>query len=160
MITKEYCNYLAHHGIIGQRWGKRRFQNEDGSLTPEGKLRYSNKLQKDIAGSFKNQVKIHNKTAKINNPKLHEINAKYSSEQIDVMRNHPTKADLDYVREVNKSWKHDYETVAYDMFGKDNPMWDKKILDLSFGYNDYQELEDDIINRRKGKPSIYAGTHD
>lgn len=32
--------YLAHHGIKGQRWGIRRFQNEDGSLTNKGKARY------------------------------------------------------------------------------------------------------------------------
>ncbi len=31
---------LYHHGIIGQRWGVRRFQNEDGTLTSEGKRRY------------------------------------------------------------------------------------------------------------------------
>ena len=30
---------LMHHGIKGQRWGVRRFQNEDGSLTPAGKKR-------------------------------------------------------------------------------------------------------------------------
>ena len=30
---------LSHHGIKGQRWGIRRFQNEDGSLTPRGKKR-------------------------------------------------------------------------------------------------------------------------
>ena len=33
--------YLAHHGTKGQRWGVRRFQNSDGSLTAAGKLRYS-----------------------------------------------------------------------------------------------------------------------
>lgn len=31
---------LTHHGIKGQRWGVRRFQNSDGSLTAEGKKRY------------------------------------------------------------------------------------------------------------------------
>lgn len=31
---------LYHHGIQGQRWGFRRFQNEDGSWTPEGRERY------------------------------------------------------------------------------------------------------------------------
>lgn len=36
----EYC--LQHHGIKGQKWGVRRYQNEDGSLTPAGKKRYSN----------------------------------------------------------------------------------------------------------------------
>ena len=31
---------LYHHGIKGQKWGVRRFQYEDGSLTPEGRERY------------------------------------------------------------------------------------------------------------------------
>ena len=31
---------LYHHGIKGQKWGVRRFQNKDGSLTPAGKKRY------------------------------------------------------------------------------------------------------------------------
>lgn len=33
--------FLMHHGIKGMHWGIRRFQNEDGSLTPAGKERYS-----------------------------------------------------------------------------------------------------------------------
>lgn len=33
-------NYLQHWGILGQKWGKRRFQNPDGSLTEEGRKRY------------------------------------------------------------------------------------------------------------------------
>lgn len=32
-------NYICHHGIKGQRWGIRRYQNEDGSLTPAGRRR-------------------------------------------------------------------------------------------------------------------------
>ena len=32
--------YLVHYGIKGQRWGIRRYQNEDGSLTAMGKMRY------------------------------------------------------------------------------------------------------------------------
>ena len=31
---------LYHHGIKGQKWGVRRFQNKDGSLTPDGERRY------------------------------------------------------------------------------------------------------------------------
>jgi hypothetical protein len=33
-------DYIAHHGILGQKWGVRRFQNKDGTLTAEGKNRY------------------------------------------------------------------------------------------------------------------------
>ena len=36
-------DFIAHHGIKGQRWGIRRYQNEDGSLTPAGEKRYSGK---------------------------------------------------------------------------------------------------------------------
>lgn len=32
-------NYLQHHGILGMKWGVRRYQNRDGSLTREGVLR-------------------------------------------------------------------------------------------------------------------------
>lgn len=39
--TKSLCHgELYHHGIEGQKWGVRRYQNPDGSLTEEGKQRY------------------------------------------------------------------------------------------------------------------------
>lgn len=40
IITRTSSDELMHHGIKGQRWGIRRFENEDGTLTPEGKERY------------------------------------------------------------------------------------------------------------------------
>jgi hypothetical protein len=30
---------IKHYGILGQKWGRRRFQNEDGTRTPAGKKR-------------------------------------------------------------------------------------------------------------------------
>lgn len=35
-----WTNELYHHGIKGQRWGVRRYQNDDGSLTSAGRARY------------------------------------------------------------------------------------------------------------------------
>ena len=37
-MSKTY--YISHSGVKGQRWGVRRYQNEDGTLTEEGKLHY------------------------------------------------------------------------------------------------------------------------
>lgn len=34
--------YLAYHGILGMKWGIRRYQNKDGTLTAAGKKRYGN----------------------------------------------------------------------------------------------------------------------
>lgn len=42
LVHMETCDIeeIYHHGIKGQRWGVRRFQNEDGTLTAEGRARY------------------------------------------------------------------------------------------------------------------------
>lgn len=72
-----YSNELYHHGILGQRWGVRRFQNKDGTLTTEGKKRNepsdskkaSNRIKKVLttaaisAGAIYASLKLHEKVA-------------------------------------------------------------------------------------------------
>lgn len=45
--------YLEHYGVKGQKWGVRRYQNEDGSLTPEGEERYGGQKDRGDSGVIK-----------------------------------------------------------------------------------------------------------
>ena len=50
-------NELSHHGILGQKWGIRRFQNEDGSLTAAGKAHQEKIERKNAVDQKKADVK-------------------------------------------------------------------------------------------------------
>jgi hypothetical protein len=49
--------WLAHHGIKGQRWGVRRFQNPDGTLTEAGKKKYGSQDNYDVEKLAKKRTK-------------------------------------------------------------------------------------------------------
>lgn len=82
MEVKRLNNELYHHGVKGQRWGVRRYQNPDGTLTPAGQKhldkykkrelaaldyrmnRLSKEKQKTMGYYDKDIEKIHNKAVK------------------------------------------------------------------------------------------------
>ena len=49
---------LKHAGIKGMKWGVRRYQNKDGSLTPEGKKRYDRDVRENNAKKKDNRINI------------------------------------------------------------------------------------------------------
>lgn len=86
-----YQNELYHHGILGMKWGVRRYQNKDGSLTPSGKKRYAklnselNKLRPGASNTRQSEYNKHmgvsddELKARINRLKLEDEYAQLAS---------------------------------------------------------------------------------
>ena len=69
-----YNNELYHFGIKGMKWGVRRYQNKDGSLTSKGKKRYSD--------DYKESRNISKKSVRaMSNAELRKINERKRLEQ-------------------------------------------------------------------------------
>ena len=71
-------NELYHHGILGQKWGVRRYQNSNGTLTSEGKARYGSGTRGN-ARFRPNDKKQRSKNWQINRMGGRKINADYET---------------------------------------------------------------------------------
>lgn len=97
---------LYHHGIKGQKWGVRRYQNSDGSLTAEGREHYGIKTQRSES-VIDGKVSF----SKTKNP-MRTIEATARKLGQD-----PEKAKDEFRKSVVKQLEKDYKTSKYDNEG-------------------------------------------
>ena len=102
--------FLCHHGTKGQKWGQRRFQNSDGSLTAEGRLHYGVGKARDgigkVGAAIRKKVK-------------------------------PTESDLleEYDKAAAKQRKKDIKQATKELKGKKKKLDDMDDYEIDAQYN-------------------------
>ena len=104
---------LMHYGILGQKWGLRRFQNEDRSLTPAGKERYGRGSgnSKGKTGSLKKKKLSKEEAMKKeegkDRSKWRDKDVSNLSDEELRRRNNRLNAERNYKENITPQWKKD-----------------------------------------------------
>lgn len=89
-----YHDYLMHYGVKGQKWGVRRYQNADGSLTDKGKKRYANANKEIMNRSW------------------------YTYSEVNALPRKERSATKRYLKDTAKSYQMEYKRQYKNLGGK------------------------------------------
>lgn len=133
---RTYTKELYHHGIKGQKWGVRRYQNEDGSLTSAGKKRYSSEEIREARKSLSSERK-----------KLDELNKRAT--RIYENTTYGNEKIYDLFLDAQDGWDYKNNRELTDKEIDTN--WDKykKAFDKELSKNkEYSKLLNDIETQK------------
>jgi hypothetical protein len=133
--------FIAHHGIKGQKWGVRRFQNKSGRLTTEGRDRLKNAYLKSVSKAKMALGLTRKKTKTETEDELKNDVKRKNSKQLTEIENNIFKDDEDYLK--FKKSMDDWNKYYQDSYSTSNPKSDAK---RDKAENDVHEKLDKSIN--------------
>ena len=109
-------DFLAHYGVKGQTWGVRRYQNEDGSLTPAGKAHYYGETSGESSGKKKKTTGINKEgepvKTKSDSSKWKPSDAEKLSDDELNRRNSRLQRERQYKDSTTPQWQKDAKQNA------------------------------------------------
>lgn len=132
---------IAHHGILGQKWGIRRYQDKSGRLTAEGRNRLKYVYLKSVAKAKTALGLTRKKTKAETEDELKNDVKRKNSKQLAEIENNIFKDDKDYLK--FKKSMDDWNKYYQDSYFTSNPKSDAK---RDKAENDVHEKLDKSIN--------------
>lgn len=142
--TDTPSNILCHHGIKGMKWGVRRYQNKDGSLTPAGKKRYRDAFDSKGGWTDKKIATQNEMYSRIRSSKEH-------AQAIDAISKTGWMKREKYIDDVlsdpnNPMYKATYKKTIKDLRAKGDPN-DKRTdaeLEEEWNHHFWEEMSDNL----------------
>lgn len=143
-------NELYHHGVKGQKWGVRRFQNEDGTLTAAGKnreykksLRTDKKIRRDLESKAYDSARFANVYSK--------KSKSYSKKYEKAVLKDPTKSSSKTQRIENTKRLLDSNAKSWNDYNSQNVKILKKQVDSMISkYGDTKIKDVDVKTKKNG----------
>lgn len=122
-----YESELYHFGIKGMKWGVRRYQNKDGSLTSAGKKRYSKEYKKQAEKVTRD---IRNNLGRLSDEANVEVAERFNREQERKYGKNYMDRD-EYVLEFDEAYINNYDKV-----------FDRKLSDFIQSNENYRKSKE------------------